>query len=65
MMVTYEGKPYKITFRFTMYAFQDQPLCTVAAPLLSPLKTFPNKKMLDREDPFQLRRQKKQLANNF
>ncbi len=37
----------------------------VEAPLLSPLKTFPNKKMLHIEDLFQQRRPEGQLANTF
>jgi hypothetical protein len=44
-----------------MYAFQVNRY--VAAPLLCPLKTFPLKNMLDRQDAFQWRRQEGQLAN--
>ncbi len=45
-----------------MYAFQDQPLCD-STSAESVKKLFQLKNMLDREDPFQLRRQKEQLAN--
>jgi hypothetical protein len=57
---SYEGKPYKITFRFVVYSFPDQTLCS-STSAESVKKLFQLK--LDREDAFQWRRQKGQLAN--